>query len=107
LRSLLGGLPLPWALVDDVCTSQCRCDDGSSSATSASRHYAEHHRRRVTLSSRVAMLGSLLSTKASRQSTLGYTHGSSLSADKRASYELDGDARHRQGFYPGSAAVWV
>ena len=22
-------------------------------------------------------------------------------------YELDGDARHRQGFYPGSAAVWV
>jgi len=46
-----------------------------------------------------------LSTKASRQSTLGYTHCSSLLADRCASYELDGDARHRQGFYPGSAAV--
>ena len=39
-----------------------------------------------------------MSTKASRQSTLGYTHGSSLSADRCASYELDGDARHKQGF---------
>jgi len=48
-----------------------------------------------------------LSTKASRQSTLGYTHSSSLSADRCTSYELDGDARHRQGFYPGSAAVWA
>jgi len=51
--------------------------------------------------------GSTLWTKASRQSTLGYTHGSSLSADRCASYELDGDARHRQGFYPGSAAMWA
>jgi len=48
-----------------------------------------------------------VSTKASRQSTLWYTHGSSLSADRCASYELDGDARHRQGFYPASAAVWA
>jgi len=48
-----------------------------------------------------------VSMKARRQSTLVYTHGSSLSADRCASYELDGDARHRQGFYPGSAAVWV
>jgi len=48
-----------------------------------------------------------LSMKSSRQSTLGYTHGSSLSADRCASYKLDGDARHRQGFYPGSAAVWA
>ena len=39
-----------------------------------------------------------MSTKASRQSTLGYTHGSSLSANRCASYELDGDARHKQGF---------
>ena len=46
-------------------------------------------------------------TKASQQSTLGYAHGSSLSADRCASYELDGDARHRQGFYPGSATVWA
>jgi len=44
--------------------------------------------------------------KASRQSTLGYTHSSSLSADGCASQKLDGDARHRQGFYLGSAAVW-
>ena len=49
----------------------------------------------------------ILSTKASRQSTLGYTHGSSLSADTCTSYELDGDARHRQGFYLGSAAMWA
>ena len=48
-----------------------------------------------------------VSTKASRGSTLGYTHGSSLSADRCASYELDGDARHRQHFYLGSAAVWA
>jgi len=48
-----------------------------------------------------------VSTKAGRQSTLGYTHGSSLSVDTCASYELDGDARHRQGFYPRSAAVWA
>ena len=48
-----------------------------------------------------------VSTKASRQSTLGYTHGSNLSADRCASYELDGDARHRQGFYLGSAIVWA
>ena len=46
-----------------------------------------------------------LLTKASRQSTLGYTYGSSLSADRCASYELDGGARHRQGFYPDSTAV--
>jgi len=52
-------------------------------------------------------LAAQVSTKASRQSTLGYTHGNSLSADRCASYELDGDARHRQGFYPGSAAVWA
>jgi hypothetical protein len=51
--------------------------------------------------------GSPVSTKTSRQSTLGYTHGSSLSADMCASYELDGDARHRQRFYPGSAVVWA
>ena len=51
--------------------------------------------------------GAPLSTKANRQSTLGYTYGSSLSADRCASYELDGDARHRQGFYPGSPAVWA
>ena len=37
----------------------------------------------------------VLSMKASRQSTLGYTHSSSLSADRCASYELDGDARHK------------
>ena len=49
----------------------------------------------------------ILSTKASRQSTLGYTHGSSLSVDRCASYELDGDARHEQRFYLGSAAVWA
>jgi len=48
-----------------------------------------------------------LSTKASQQSILGYTHGSSLSVDRCASYELDGDARHGHGFYPGSAAVWA
>ena len=36
-----------------------------------------------------------------------YTHDSSLSADRCASYELDGDARHRQCFYLGSAAVWA
>ena len=47
----------------------------------------------------------VLSTKAGRQSTLEYTLGSSLSADRCASYELDGDARHRQGFYLGSATV--
>ena len=40
----------------------------------------------------------VLSTKASQQSTLGYTHGSSLSVDRCASYEFDGDARHGQGF---------
>jgi len=44
-----------------------------------------------------------LSTKASRQSTLGYTHGSSLSVDG-AQTTNDGDARHGQAFYPGSAA---
>ena len=48
-----------------------------------------------------------VSTKAGRQSTLGYAHGSSLSADRCASYELDGDARHRQGFYLGSTVVRV
>ena len=46
-------------------------------------------------------------TKASQQSTLGYTHDSSLSVDRCATYELDGDARHGQGFHPGSAAVWA
>jgi len=51
--------------------------------------------------------GTPLSTKASRQSTLGYTHGSSLLVDRCASYELDADARHRQGFYLGSASVWA
>jgi len=56
---------------------------------------------------RTPLRGAPLSTKASRQSTLGYTHGRSLSADRCASYKLDGDARHRQGFYPGSAAVWA
>jgi len=50
---------------------------------------------------------SIVSTKAGRQSTLGYTHGSSLSVDRCASYELDGDAIHGQCFYPGSAAVWA
>jgi len=53
----------------------------------------------------LALANGGMSTKASRQSTLGYTHGSSLSVDRCTSYELDGDARHRQGFYPGSAAV--
>jgi hypothetical protein len=43
--------------------------------------------------------------KASRQSTLGYTHGSSLSIDRCENYELDGDARHGQGFYLGSAVM--
>ena len=51
--------------------------------------------------------GPWLSTKASEQSTLGYTHGSSLSVDRCASYEVDSDARHRQGFYPGLAALWA
>jgi len=51
--------------------------------------------------------GSRLSTKASQQSTSGYTHDSSLSVDRCVSYEFDGDARHRQGFYPDSAAVWA
>jgi len=46
-----------------------------------------------------------LSTKASRQSTLGYTHGSSLSVDgaqttnSMVTQDTDG-----QAFYPGSAA---
>jgi hypothetical protein len=42
--------------------------------------------------------------KHGRQSTKGYTQGSDLSADKCASYELDGDARQTR-FYPGSATV--
>ena len=48
-----------------------------------------------------------LSTKAGRQSTLEYTHGSSLSVERCPSYELDGDTRHRQSFYLGSAVVWA
>jgi len=46
-----------------------------------------------------------VSTKVGRKCTFGYTHGSRLSADRCASYKLDGDARHRQEFYPGSTAV--
>jgi hypothetical protein len=46
-----------------------------------------------------------LSTKHDRQSTKGYAQGSDLSVDRCASYELDGDARHKTRFYPGSAAV--
>jgi len=53
----------------------------------------------------MGLLYLLVSMKASRQSTLGYTHGSSLSADSYTSYELDGDARLGQDFYPGSATV--
>ena len=37
----------------------------------------------------------IVSTKAGWQCTLGYTHGSRLSADRCASYELDGDARYK------------
>jgi hypothetical protein len=47
----------------------------------------------------------ILSTRYGRQSTEGYAQGSRLLADRCASYELDGDARQTQGFYPGSAAV--
>jgi hypothetical protein len=33
-----------------------------------------------------------------QQSTKGYAQGSRLSADRCASYELDGDARQARGF---------
>jgi hypothetical protein len=46
-----------------------------------------------------------LLTKRGRLSTKAYAQGSDLSVDRCASYELDGFARHRTRFYPGSAAV--
>jgi hypothetical protein len=51
------------------------------------------------------LIKTYVSTRYGRQSTEGYAQGSRLSADRCASYELDGDERHTQGFYPGSAAV--
>jgi hypothetical protein len=46
-----------------------------------------------------------VSTRYGRQSTEGYAQGSRLSVDRCTSYELDGDARQTQGFYPGLAVV--
>ena len=49
--------------------------------------------------------GAPLSMKVGEQSTLGYTQGIRSLADGYASYELDGDTKYRQRFYPNSAVV--
>jgi len=51
--------------------------------------------------------GWYLSTKASRQSTLRYTQGSSLSVDGVQAMNLMVTQDTDKVFYPGSAAVWA
>ena len=88
----------PWTI-----TNSCQCSSAATSRLGGGNYW--EYSLEVIIEMMILQL--YLSMKASRQSTLGYTHGSRLLADRCASYELDADVRHKQGFYTGLTAVRV